>query len=124
MKSDTLFVDVNVVLEILLDRPQKNHCIETLKQYQHYYISPTSIHIAFYFAEKNEHLLSNLESFLEVFHFTEFNEHVYHTALSIYQNRDMEDGLQVASAIEESIDTIFTLDQKMSKKYKNIITFI
>jgi hypothetical protein len=53
--KNNLFVDASCLLEILLIRDKTNTVLEKFKSYHNLYISPTTVHVLYYFAEKRDY---------------------------------------------------------------------
>ncbi len=119
-----LFLDANIILEILFKREKSEFCINICKEYESLAISPTSLHIIYYYAEKAKIDLEFLEEMLEDFVILPFNSNDFKLALDVFENEDMEDALQIATAINNDIKQVFSLDSKMVQKYQNLVKFV
>lgn len=118
-QTNNLFVDANVLLEILFQRPKYDFCKIIFAKFETFFIPPTAIHVVFYFASKYRLDLDDVEKFISEFQILTFTEQEYSLALDIYKKDDMEDALQVACCLNHGIANFFTLDQKLQNKYKN-----
>ncbi len=119
-----IFLDSNVILEILFEREKANFCVEICKQYNALYISSTSLHIIYYYAEKAKINLVYVRNMLEDINILPVSKFEYNFALEIFKDEDMEDALQIATAVNNNIELIFSLDIKMLKKYDKIVNFV
>ena len=118
------FLDANIVLEILFKRESANFCIEVCKEQESLFISSTSLHTIYYYAEKAKIDLDIVKNMLADINILPVSKSEYDFALEIFQAEDMEDALQVATALNFNIKLIFTLDKAMIKKYSGIISFV
>jgi predicted nucleic acid-binding protein len=118
------FLDANIVLEILFKRENANFCIEVCKEQESLFISSTSLHTIYYYAEKAKIDLDIVKNMLADINILPVSKSEYDFALEIFQAEDMEDALQVATALNFNIKLVFTLDKAMIKKYSGIISFV
>ncbi len=121
--KNKLFVDASCLLEILLTRDKAELVLEIFKSYQNLYISPISVHLVYYFAEKKDYDGDLLMGFLNKFTVADFDATTSYTAQDIYNGKDMEDCLQVATAMTNNIKTILTLDNGM-KRFKPYVEVV
>jgi len=119
-----IFLDANIVLEILFKRESANFCIEVCKEQESLFISSTSLHTIYYYAEKAKIDLDIVKNMLADINILPVSKSEYDFALEIFHAEDMEDALQVATALNFNIKLIFTLDKAMIKKYSGIISFV
>jgi len=119
-----IFLDANIVLEILFKRENANFCIEVCKEHEALSISSTSLHTIYYYAEKAKIDLDIVKNMLADINILPVSKSEYDFALEIFQYKDMEDALQVATALNYNAKLIFTLDNDMIKKYSSIIGFV
>lgn len=119
-----LFLDVNIILEILLNRPKAFFCLEECKKHSQLFISPTCIHIIYYFAEKAGIDKKIVQDLLTDFTILNSGREQLNIAQKIYDGKEMEDALQIACATGNNISKVFTLDTKMIKKYSSLVSFV
>lgn len=124
MSRNKLFLDTNILLEILFQRDQEERCIQILQNFEDLYISSTSLVTVYYFCEKYNFDLEVLENFLMSFELLSCGEDEYDFAKKIFAGKDMEDALQIACALNNNISSVLTLDRDMQKKYEGIISFL
>jgi predicted nucleic acid-binding protein len=123
MDLKNLSVDVNVILEILAKRQKWEYCYMVLSKYQNLYLSPTSVHIIYYFGKKYGLEKENIDQFLKDFNILNFNHQSFLEAIKICQT-DMEDALQIAASLNNEIDQFFTLDEEMKNSYRGVVDFV
>jgi len=88
------------------------------------YITPITVGIVFYYAEKEKLDMQIAESLAGSCYILTMSESTYKLASKIYNQKDLEDAMQVACAKENNVQTVLTLDKAMANKYKEIINFI
>ncbi len=118
-----VFLDANVLLEILCNRPKSNVCKEFfLDDETDLYVSILTIHIVHYFAKKSGINLELTVELLKLCKVCKSSEIDYKKALELYIfNKDLEDALQVAIALNNSMDSLVTLDIDLVKKFSKKI---
>jgi predicted nucleic acid-binding protein len=124
MTYKTLFLDANILLEIIFKREKAEFCLQECLKYQLLCISPTSLHTIYYFIEKAKFDPKIVETALENIKILTFGESEYELAKDLYDGSDMEDALQMAVAINSGIKDIFSLDKDMCEKYSHRLNFI
>ncbi len=124
MTYRTLFLDSNVILEILFKRDKYKECLDKCLEYELLCISSTSIHIIYYFIEKAKFDPKIIENLLSNIKILNCGADEYEIAKSLYSGKDMEDALQIAVAINNGITDILSLDKKMAIKYSHKINFV
>jgi predicted nucleic acid-binding protein len=122
MKNSVL-LDASCCIEIMMKRAKTKDVIKKLEDYGDKYISPTTIHILYYFAEKEKARENLVKNFLFNLGLAIFDETSLYTAQDIYNGKDMEDCLQIATAMTNGIKSIITLDKGMKrfKPYINVV---
>jgi hypothetical protein len=123
MDLKNLSVDVNIILEILAKRQKWEYCIEVLGRYQNLYLSPTSVHIIYYFGKRYGLEKESIDQFLKDFNILNFDHKTFLEAIKICQT-DMEDPLQIAASLNNEINQFFTLDEEMKKSYGDVVDFV
>ncbi len=124
MKLKTLFLDTNVVLELLFKRQQVPILLPKLNEYEQVYISFLTVHIVYYFGKKIKLEDWELNFILSRFKVLNQGSTTYEIAKQICKDEDFEDALQLACAIENNIKNVITLDEKMKDLYKNYFNFV
>jgi predicted nucleic acid-binding protein len=124
MKLKTLFLDTNVVLELLFKRQQVPILLPKLEQYNQVYISFLTVHLIYHFGKKIQLEDWELNFILSRFKILNQGSNTYETAKQICKDQDFEDALQLACAIEGNIKDVITLDEKMKKLYSAYFNFI
>lgn len=112
-----VFVDANCVLELLLQRVGRNVVLKELSKYEVSCITPVTVGIVLYFAEREKLDLTLVEQLTEHFEIIPLTNQSYLQAKKFYAGQDFEDALQVASCLEANIKTMITLDKGLAKKY-------
>jgi predicted nucleic acid-binding protein len=111
-----LFVDANVILEILLSRRLAPQCTTLLKDVsQQYAISALTVHIVWYMAEKYNLDQNKVDDVLAGWEILPITTTGVALARLRYGNKDFEDCLQAASAEEGNCDQIITIDKEFKK---------
>ncbi len=118
-----LFIDANIVIEIILKRSEIEYCFSVLEKYEEIFISPITFHLVHYFCSKFTSI-QLISEFLNGVKITSIDQFVCDRARAIIQDSDMDDALQIASCLDSGIDTVFTLDNKMKSRYANFVRFI
>jgi predicted nucleic acid-binding protein len=117
-----IFLDANILLEYYLNRTKFNLVYELFDKGGEFCISILTIHIVYYYAEKQKFDLAHLEEFLNDFKVLKSDEETYRLAKRIRLENDFEDTLQVATAISNQVEQIITLDVKFYNRYKKLIS--
>ncbi len=68
--------------------------------------------------------MSILDEFLEDIQILGSGQEVYELAKKIRQIIDFEDALQVATAIFNEAEAMYTLDQDLAKKYRSLLKIV
>jgi len=115
-------LDANVALEVVLKRLRYKACEQFLDtSEEEKALSTLTLDLVMFFAEKNKAGLKPIKAFLDGFTWLPITEADAHWAFAHYQEKDFEDGLQVACALREGCDTFVTLDGGLAKKYADKI---
>jgi predicted nucleic acid-binding protein len=117
-----IFLDVNVLLEILFRREKYEQVCDLLAQDREFGISFLSVHLFYHFGLKNGHSLEKLADSLKSFQILNCGQEVYDLAKKVCKNNDFEDSLQVATAMYHQVDSFCTLDQNLAKNYRNLLS--
>lgn len=123
MASKRLFLDTNILLELLLPGRQKTKaCEEYITSFKGVVvISVLSVHIVHYFSKKQGHSIEQTNAFLSAFEVFALNRDDYAEALRIVSDNDLEGALQISVACKAECGIFLTLDKKLANRYsKNI----
>jgi predicted nucleic acid-binding protein len=113
-------IDANVLLEIIEKRSRARACERFLDiQEADKAISMLTLDLVFYFVEKDKLEWAPAKTFLDSFTWLPVTEGDGHWAFAHCENKDFEDGLQVACAVREKCGKFVTLDRGLAKKYAN-----
>ena len=112
-----IFIDANVLLEVILRRRHAKACEDLLIKDESKAISILSIDLVMYFLERNKLKWSPVKKFLESFIWLPITDSDAQWAFTNIKGNDFEDPLQVACAIREGCRRFVTLDIALSKRY-------
>lgn len=120
MNEDRLFVDANILLEIILSRKNEKLARDILKDNSNrLFISALTAHLVVHFGQSIVDL-PILRSFLGDYTILALNESDFEWAFTNMRNQDFEDALQLAVAIRNGCDTFITLDKDLATNYNNL----
>ena len=116
-----VLLDANVLLELLLpNRSQSKKVIEYMRHSaETHAISMLTVHLAFYFGRKGNKTIAYICQFLEGFIILDLTDADYQIALETLRGEDIEDALQLATAIRTGCSGILTLDHDFAKRYED-----
>lgn len=114
-----LFLDTNVLMEIFFKRPKYKQIQDFLESYSNFYISFLTVHIVMYFSELEKLNPKDTFALLENFEILKNDQNTFDLAKDLYDGKDFEDALQIASCLNAGIDNFLTLDKNLAKKYSN-----
>jgi predicted nucleic acid-binding protein len=115
-----LFVDANVLIEILMDRRLSKKCIQLLEDVsQQYAISALTVHIVWYIAEKYSLNQSKVDEVLSIWEVLPVTANSIKAARERYDGKDFEDCLQAVCAEAGDCDLIVTIDKKFQRYSKS-----
>jgi predicted nucleic acid-binding protein len=123
-KLQGALLDASGVLELFLIRSKVEGIKTLIQSFDTIYITPITVGIVFYYAEREKLDMKLAEHLIQEFEILPMTQSTYDLALKIYNQKDMEDGLQVATCLENNIQTIITLDKDFQKKYQNLLTVV
>src|ERR1039458_9446080 len=107
-----VFLDANVLLEILLNRARAAKCESLIRDPSNEYaISALTVHIVWYMAERNRLQTEQIDELLSVWIILPVNEQSVKLARGRYDKKDFEDCLQAACAELRNFDEIVTIDK-------------
>lgn len=112
-----IFIDANVLLEIILKRGRSKACEQLLTNDKNKAISTLAVDLVMYFVEKYKLEREPVKIFLESFSWLPVTDSDAQWAFNSYKGDDYEDALQVACAIREGCSRLATLDGPLAKKY-------
>jgi predicted nucleic acid-binding protein len=118
-KSNLIFLDANVVVKIL-----DGYIIKELNDYlknSTICITSVSFNIIAYLWEANKINCSKefLNEFLDSVFILEINDSHCRKSLTLSDYSDIEDGIQIACALDHRVSIILTYDKEMYKKYNS-----
>ncbi len=116
----SVFLDANILLEILLPGRQKSALADSYAQ-DKAAVSPLSAHLYVHFGKKEGFSIKVLTSHLALLNFTSLGEDEIRWAIANCQDDDFEDALQVACAVINGSDLFVTLDKPLAQKYQKFI---
>ncbi len=109
----SLFVDANVVLEVLLMRPGIQAAMEALANREGYAsVSPLTVHLCYYYCGKGGVKDHHIKEYLKNFFILTMDNNVVKLAQDSYHGKDFEDCMQAACAELGGCDEIITFDEK------------
>lgn len=115
-----VFVDANVVLEVLFGRRKDAAAREALKQYAgRLHISALTAHLVTHFGQQIV-TLPVLRQFLSDYIIIGLESMDFEWAFTHIRNKDFEDALQLAGAIRYGCDSFITLDATLYKTYLDL----
>jgi predicted nucleic acid-binding protein len=117
-----IFIDANVVLEVIEKRAHVDACEQMLRNSEEKSISILSLDLVMYFLEKDKIALEPARGFLESFVWLPVTDADAQWAFAHFKGDDYEDALQVSCAIREGCSNFVTLDKLLAKKYANTIS--
>jgi predicted nucleic acid-binding protein len=113
-----IFVDANVLLEVIQKRTRTKECEQFLSNDKNKAISTLTLDLVMYFIERDKLPWESVKNFLESFSWLPIIEADAQWAFMNFKGDDFEDALQAACAIREGCSSFVTLDVALSKKYK------
>jgi predicted nucleic acid-binding protein len=119
--ADAVFLDANVLLEIILGRNQKNVARRFIEQRsENLYISALTAHLVAHFGRAIVDL-PVLREFLADYNMIALDPIDFEWAFTNARNQDFEDALQLAVAIRNGCGRFVTLDKNLASTYSNLI---
>lgn len=117
-----LFVDANVVAEMLFQRAGNAAVLQRLNQDgQWLFLSALSVHIIYYLAAKDRVDPAIIRLALEPYLIVPIDQRVVELAQLRFTGRDFEDCLQAAAAEIAGCEHILTLDRDFAKLSRTIL---
>lgn len=122
MATNKVFLDASFVLELIFKRAKYDECFGILNQLdQAVYISPLTVHLLFYFGKKEGFSFLECQTFVSQFNILNLDSDSIDEAIEIKKDDDFEDALQVACAVLNGCDLVYTLDKKFATRYQSIV---
>lgn len=112
-----IFIDANVLLEIILKRARARACEQLLLNDKNKAISTLTLDLVMYFVERDKLEWEPVKIFLESFSWLPVTDSDAQWAFLNFKGDDYEDALQVACAVREGCSRLATLDGPLAKKY-------
>jgi predicted nucleic acid-binding protein len=112
-----IFVDTNIVLELLLERSKQEKVLEALRNHKGLVLSTLSVSHIMYFVEKSGVDQQTSKDLMYRFSLLSVVDQDAARAFDMYGGEDFEDALQVACAMRYGCTKFLTLDQSLAKKY-------
>lgn len=117
-KPEAIFLDANVLIEIILARSNQQKAIEYLKRSApaQLHISALTAHLVVHFGQKVAEL-DVIEQFLADYSIIDLTENDFDWAFKNMEGDDYEDALQVSVAVRAGIGEFVTFDKALAKRY-------
>ncbi len=112
-----IFVDTNVLLEVIQKRTRAKACEQFLINDKNKTISTLTLDLVMYFVERDQLPWKSVKNFLESFSWLPVTDADAQWAFMNFKGDDFADALQIACATRESCSRLVTLDGTLSKKY-------
>lgn len=121
-----VFIDANVLLELILPNRQRASSVATElnKLTEQAAISTLSVHLIMHFGRRERIHDSTLHKIIEQYAIVPLEAEDYKWACANEIGKDFEDALQVSSALRAGCNSFMTLDQSLAKNYHGRIDFI
>jgi len=116
-----IFVDANVVLEVIQKRAHADNCERMLRNREEKAISTLTLDLVMYFIERDKMPWESIKVFLESFSWLPLTDADAQWAFLHFRGKDFEDALQVSCAIREGCSLFATLDKALAKKYSDLM---
>lgn len=117
-----VYVDANVILEVLLNRALASDCSKYIDESkQDVAISLLTLSIVMYVLEKDKIGLSQKEYYLRQFSWLPITQQDAEWSYGHYNSQDFEDGVQVSCALREKCTRFVTLDKRLAAKYGSLL---
>ncbi len=116
-----VFLDANILLEILLDRTRQASARQILQRYANgvLYISALTAHLVVHFGTSVT-VLPILRQFLADYSILPLDAADFEWAFINTRTKDYEDALQLATAIRHGVSHFVTLDKSLYKTYQGL----
>lgn len=122
MANRKIFLDANILIEILESRPKSKKVQKFLfANADRLSISSLTCHIVAYVSGKSQGL-ETVEEFLADYYVWSLEKDDVQWAIDNRRNEDFEDALQIAIAIRNGCSEFVTLDEQLAKTYESLPT--
>jgi len=119
-QSSVLFLDANILIEIILGRDHSEAAVKLIENHPGQpAISTLTGHLVMYFGGRIS-TTRLLQGFLADFDMLPLEKTDFDWAFANLHGDDFEDALQLAIAIRNGYDKFLTLDKKLYNAYKNL----
>jgi predicted nucleic acid-binding protein len=116
-----VYLDANILLEILLSRPNEKNARKLLgEQSDEIFISALTAHLVVHFG-KTIVELPILRAFLADYTLLSLEANDFEWAFTNTRDNDFEDALQLAVAIRNSCEEFVTFDKHLAELYADLI---
>lgn len=122
--NNSLLLDKNIILDIILGRDRRSDVLNVLKNYDQTFISTHTFTTCFYILRKQSLSKEQIYSHLIDFEILEIDKNDCHLAYDLAQSiDDIEDCLELFTA-KRNRAKIITADQKMVAKYGDFFDIV
>jgi predicted nucleic acid-binding protein len=120
-QADSIFLDANIALEIILERQNMQLAKDLLLKHSdnNLYVSSLTAHLIIYFGQKRVGL-PILRQFLEDYTILSLDAVDFEWAFNNIRNNDFEDALQLAVAIRNGCSSFITFDKSLVDAYNSL----
>lgn len=120
--QNKVFLDVNVLLEILLERKNISAAKKILNKYDgNLHISTLTAHLIAHFGLQFIDM-PTVKLFLSDYYIEPLTDNDFDWAFSNARSKDFEDALQLSVAIKSGCNLFITFDKKLYDLYKSLPT--
>jgi predicted nucleic acid-binding protein len=118
--ADQFYLDSNVLLEIILDRPNQDRARKFIEAHlDNLFISTLTAHLIVHFGQKIV-TLDVLSKFLSDYTILTLDSTDFDWAFNNARNQDFEDALQLSVGIRNGCNQFITFDKKLVKTYEDL----
>ena len=111
-----IFVDANVVIDILLQRAHYQQSMDAIKDPDaNYFISVLTVHLTYHFGQKDKFTPGRIKEVVDLFGLLDIEARMVKQAQKRYSGKGFEDCLQAACAEGGDCDEILTIDTDFAK---------
>ena len=119
-QASNVFLDANILLEIILERQNQQLAKDLLSKYSdNLNISSLTAHVVTYFGQKRVDL-AVLRSFLRDYVILSLDSEDFEWAFNNMRNNDFEDALQLGVAIRNGCSSFITLHKSLVDTYASL----
>lgn len=121
MEPDSLFLDANILLEIILRRDKETKARQLIQRHpENLFISSLTAHLVVHFGQSVV-ALPVLREFLADYTILNLNSADFEWAFTNLRNQDFEDALQLAVAIRNGCSQFVTFDKELATSYAKLM---